>query len=511
MEFSKKYKFFLFISAFIFVINLLIMNEYTTVVEVVESDFLLDVQGVLGQGSARIDSKPLLPVWFTSVIYKSLGMNLFGLRLPSVLLLICSFVGFYFLGKKIFGKQATVVTLLVMGSSFLPVNFAKLAVGDTWLFATQLMSFVLMILYLKQPVSKWKWGVWGFVVLGALVHPLSMLVWSAGLWTYLFFMHPKGKNLKGLFLLPLLVVIYLPLGYFGYVSLEMPHFFMGIGSGRFRYYFVFALLGVLPWFGFLPASLWDMIQKVRKKEELAIINLGWILFAILSQSMIIVAAFSFLIAKNSLAFFQKNYPYKRWVKGFTLLNMIFTFCILFMILLGGAFNFEGGYRAVFGISSLYWIASITSVLGLFMNRNSLVIGGMALSGLMGVWLFWLQVNPLVETQRDFPQQVFQTMKRQGVGRGTPKSTELYHLSSDSIFYQKNFQVYLNELNVNMIAMDSVAMKIISSKDQNAFAIVPTNFHKNLPASHVFSQNKKEKVQGGMGFLKKTEEYQLVEF
>ena len=486
------------------------MNEYTTIMEAVESDFLLGVQRLLGQGSEAIQHKALLTIWVTSMMYKSLGMSMFGLRLPNVLLLISSFLGFYFLGKKIFGKPATAATLLVMGTSFLPVNFAKFAVGDTWLFAVQLMSFVLMILYLKQPIAKWKWGVWFFVVVGALVHPLSMLVWSAGLWTYLFFMHPKGKNLKELFLLPLLLVVYLPLGYFGYVSWEMPYFFMGIGSGRFQYYFVFVLLGLLPWFGFLPASLWDMIQKVRKKEELAIINLGWVLFAILSQSMIIVAAFSFLIAKNSLAFFQKNYPYKRWVKGFTLLNMIFTFCVLFIVLLGAPFNFEGGYRAVFGGSSLYWMASMASVLGLFMNRKSLVVGGMALSGLMCTWLFWLQVNPLVETQRDFPKQVFQTMRLQGVGKGTPKLTPLYHLSTDSIFYQKNFQVYLNELNVDMVAIDSAAMSTMTSKGQNTFAIIPRHFYNHLPSHHVFLQNKKEKIQGGTGFLKKTEEYFLIE-
>jgi 4-amino-4-deoxy-L-arabinose transferase-like glycosyltransferase len=514
MVFSKKYKFFLFISAFVFVVNMLIMNEYTTIINEVESDFLLDVQTLLGKGELNLGAKALLPVWVDSIMYKSLGFNEFSLRFPNVAVLLLTFFGFYFFGKKIFGEKTTVVTLLVLGSSFLPVNLAKFATGDVWIFGAQLMSFVFMILYLKQPIGKWKWGVWLFVVLGALIHPLSMFIWSLGLWGYLRTIHPKGKNLKGLVMLPLLVIVYLPLWYFGLISLEMPHFLMGIGSEHFKYFFAIALLAILPWFGFLPASLWDMIQKLRKKEELAIINLGWILFAILSQSMIIVAAFSFLIAKNLLAYFDKNYPYRRLVKGFTLINMFFTFFLLFALLLGGFMNFQGeGYRSVFGLSILYWFGSMAAVLGLFMHKNSLVVGGMAVSGLMFTWLCWLQVNPLIESQRNFSQQVFQELKTQGVGRagGNLKVTELYHLNSDSVFYQKNMKVYLQELNVKTVAVDSIKMVSMTSKDQNAFAAVSVPFFEKLPANHVFLQNKKYPITGGKDFLKAKEEYQLVEF
>lgn len=492
------------------------MNEYTTILNGVESDFLLDVQTLLGKGEMNPDAKALLPVWVDSIMYKSLRFNEFGLRLPNVIVLMMTFLGFYFFGKKIFGLKTTVVTLLVLGSSFLPVNLAKFATGDVWLFGTQLMSFVFMILYLKQPIGKWKWGVWFFVVLGALIHPMSMFIWSMGLWGYLQLVHPKGENLKGLVLLPLLAIVYLPLWYFGFISLEMPHFLMGIGSGYFKYFFVIALLSILPWFGFLPASLWDMIQKLRKKEELAIINLGWILFAIFSQSMIIVAAFSFLIAKNLIAYFDKNYPYRRWVKGFTILNMIFVFCMIFIVifLFEGSMQFQGvGFRSFFALSVIYWIVNIGAVLGLFMHKNSLVTGGMAVSGLMCTWLFWLQVNPLLESQRNFPQQVFQELKTQGVGRAgaNPKITELYHLDSDSVFYQKNMKVYLQELNVKTIAIDSVKMVSITSKDQNAFAAVSIPFFEKLPSNHIFFQNNKYLIKGGKAFLTGKEEYQLVEF
>lgn len=490
------------------------MNEYTTIANEVESNFLLDVQTLLGKGELKPDVKALIPVWITSVMYNSLKFNEFGVRLANVLVLLMTFLGFYFFGKKIFGLKTTVVTLLVLGSSFLPVNLAKFATGDVWLFGAQLMSLVFMILFLKQPIGKWKRGVWFFLVIGALIQPLSMLVWGLGIWGYLRIVHPQGKKLDGLVVIPLLVIVYLPLWYFGLISLEMPHFLMGIGSEYFKYFFLISIIAILPWFGFLPASLWDMIQKLRKKEELAIINLGWILFAILSQSMIIVGAFSFLIAKNLISYFTKNYPYRRWVKGFTLVNMIFTFIILFSLLLGGYLNFQGeGYRSVFGVSILYWFGSMAAVLGLFMHKNSLVTGGMAVSGLMFTWLFWLQVNPLMESQRNFPKQVFQELKTQGVGRAgaTTKITELYHLATDSVFYQKNMKVYMNELSVKTVAIDSVNMVSIKSKDQNAFAAIPIDFYEKLPAGHIFLENNKFDVTGGKAFLGEQEQYQLVEF
>lgn len=514
MIFSKKYKFFLFISAFIFVINLLIMNEYTTVVNDVESNFLLEVQALSGKGESISNTKALLPIWTNSLVYNSLGFNKFGLRLPQVLVLLLTFIGFYFFGKKIFGLKTTAVTLLVMGSSFLPINLAKLATGDVWLFSAQLMSFIFLILFLKQPIGKWKWGVWIFVVLGAMIHPLSMFVWSLGMFGYLRIFHPKKDNLKGLVLLPLLLVIYLPLYFFGYVSLEMPYFYMGIGSGQFKYYFVIALLGVLPWIGFLPAGLWDMFQKVRKKEEMAIINLGWILFAILSQGMVIIAAFSFIIAKSLLAFFQKNYPYRRWVKGGALLNMIFTFMILFSALLGGFLEFKGvGYRSVFGVSTLYWMSSMAAILGLFMVNNTLVTGGIAVGGLMATWLFWLQVNPLMDSQRDFPKQVYQIMRTEGIGRGNiSKPIELYHQDTDSIFYQKNTQVYLQDLNVKTVVVNFEEFTSMPSKSESAYAAVPLTLYNVLPPEHVFLKTKKKlEVKGGKGFLKDEEEYVIVEF
>ena len=317
---------------------------------------------------------------------------------------------------------------------FLPVNFTKFATGDTWLFGVQLMSLLLMVLFLKQPLPRWKWSLWGFIVMGALIHPLSMFIWSIGLWGYYQIFHPLGKNLRQLNLLFLLAILYASLWYFDFIQLDLPIFFMGIGSAEIGQFFLLMLIGTLPWFGFLPAAIWDMFNKLKRKEEMAIITSGWVLFGIFSQSMIVFAGLSFIIAKQLLAFFQKNYPYGRWVKGAALLNLVFTFVALTIILLSGFFQFERiGFRAVLGVSAIYWMTSSVAVLGLFLRSNRLVTGGMALSGLMFTWLFWLQANPLVDSQRDFPKKVFNQLKSVGLTEG---EIPIYVSKNDSIILNK---------------------------------------------------------------------------
>ena len=63
----------------------------------------------------------------------------------------------------------------------------------------------------------------------------------------------------------------------------------------------------------------------------------------------------------------------------------------------------------------------------------------------------------------------------------------------------------------MVAVDSAKMVTMASKDQNAFAAISSPFYEKLPSNHVFLQNEKYTITGGKDFLKKEEEYQLIEF
>ena len=230
MQISDSYKVFLLLCFGLIIGNLLIANGSIALINVVESDFLLKVQSLIFSNNDNAINTVLIPLWQSAGWYQWLGFSEFNMRLIGIIVFLLSCLGFYFFGKKILGVKPTLVTLLVLGSSFFPINLIKFASGDAWLLGSHLMSFLFLILFLKQPINKWKWSFWIFVILGTLVHPLSSLVWNLGLWGYLQVFHPKGKTLNQLWLLPLLAVLYIPLWYFGHINFSMPYFFMGFGS-----------------------------------------------------------------------------------------------------------------------------------------------------------------------------------------------------------------------------------------------------------------------------------------
>ena len=510
MQITDSFKVFLLLAGGLIIGNLIVMNDFNTVLNVVESDFLLKVQSLIYSNSNINESATILiPFWQSAGWYQFMGFSEFNVRLLGIVILLLSFVGFYFFGKKIFGIKPTLVALLVAGSCFFPVNLIKFASGDTWLLGSHLMSLIFLLLYLKQPINKWKWSYWAFVIFGTLVHPLSSLVWNLGLWGYLQIVHPNGKRLSKLYLLPLLGVLYLPLWFFGHINLDLPYFFMGIGSGKESWYFPILLFGILPWIGFLPAALWDMFQKLKKKEEMAIINLGWILFGIFSQSMVLFIGLAFIMGKQALAYFQKNYPYIRLVKAAALLNMIFTFCALIVIMMQGYLKLQTiGYRSLINVSAIYWMMGFIAVLGLFLRNNPMVTGGMAMSGILSALVFWLMVNPLLENQRNLPQQVFRNMSIDVDGSliQLSENASFYTYKKDSIELDKNFQVYLNENRINH--------RIIGESNQKPspsdFVLISTKELNALPDNLFFSKKNKGKViSGGFEYFTEQKEYQLI--
>ena len=509
MQITDSFKVFLLLAGGLIIGNLLVMNDLTTLLNEVESDFLLKVQSIIYPELKSTSNAILIPFWQGAGWYEMMGFSEFNVRSIGIVVLLLSFLGFYFFGKKIFGIKPTLVALLVTGSCFFPINLIKFASGDAWLLASHLMSFVFLLLYLKQPVNKWKCSYWIFVILGTLVHPMSSLVWNLGLWGYLQLIHPQGKRLSQLWLLPLMAVLYLPLWYFGNLEMELPYFFMGIGSRNESWFFPIILIGILPWIGFLPAALWDMFQKLKKKEEMAIINLGWLLFGIFSQSIVVLLGLAFIMGKQLLAYFQKNYPYTRVVKAGALLNMIFTFCVLIVLLMTSFIELkEIGYRSLINVSAIYWVMSFAGVLGLFMRSNPMVTGGMAMSGILSTLVFWIMVNPLLESQRNLPQQIYRNMSLDVEGSLIQKeeNVSIYTYQKDSLILSENLKVYLNEKRINH--------KVIGQSNEKPgpkdFILISTKEWETLPDNLFFSKkNKGKTLEGGFEYLEEKKKYQLI--
>ncbi len=429
--YSDSFKVFLGLCSLLILGNLFLGNDYATVWNGTEAAMFLTAQN----GSAAT------PVSFIGqLIYDLKGLSAFTMRLPSVLFLLFSGLVFYKYGKKIFGRDAVVLTMLVAASSFLLITLAKIGGGDLYLLFAQVGHLIFTILFVKQPKSKWRNTSYVFLALGMLIHPLSMGNWGLAFATILGIRHSKKENVKTLFLPIGLALILIPMvGSFFLGAWDFSEFSLSYGQWSVSSVFGLVLLGMLPWLGFLPAAIVDLFKKFQNGEELAIIIFAWLGAAIVSQSLSLVIVLSFMITKQIWVLFHSGYPYLRLVKGFALLNLIATFCLVFMTLLGGI-SWVGveGYRPLLGLSAVYWMLSLFGVLGLFMKDRRVVIGGATFSGLMVMMIFWLAVYPLWDAYRKLPGQVVKTAAAKN-SSGIEKLT-LYPAD----WMSDNFRVYAQE-------------------------------------------------------------------
>ncbi|MFK8102409.1 MAG: ArnT family glycosyltransferase [Saprospiraceae bacterium] len=407
---KNKYNRFLGLAVILFLINVLVFNDANSIMEGAEATNLLKAQALNNAEEGKL-MIPTLPDLIHAFVYQLKGLHHFALRLPTALLLIVFNLGFYFLGRIVFGKEAVKACLLVLGSSLLVVNLAKFAINDIWLFAFQGFAVLCLILYLKRPIWKWLVGFWIASLLGTCVSPASMLILVAGLWCYLYFLHPQGKRLAGVYiwvLVPLMYALAYVLGFsFGYTD----GFLLRNGWSSIPSYFAYTGIAFLPWLGFLLAGLWDLFQKLKRREELAIINFGWLLLAILSQSLILHLVLAFLTGKQVMNYAKKNYPYENLIKTGALLSLVVGFCVMTILMLQGYVYFQAiGYRSAITVSGVYWVCSFIGVIGLYNKRRDMYIGGMAMSGFLLTLFFWLQLGQLIESSRNLPQGLVKAAK-----------------------------------------------------------------------------------------------------
>jgi len=467
MKFSFELKTFFGVAALIFVVNLLFTNDYTTFWNGAESDLLLASQ--IGEQTLA-----LFPKWKLMTIAKVAGFQSFMLRLPSVLILISSLIGFWFFGKQVFGNRTTLFTILILISSFLVPNLSKWATGDAWLFGSHLLTATTLILYIKRPQTGTLIAAVLFSIIGLGTNFYATSLFLIPLLAYWFVRHPQGKKTALLAFLPAIILF----GAYGFLYLN------GAVSGTYLApfelsipkYLGISLLGMLPWIAFLPAAFIDMFAKLKKKEEMSIITSGWLLAGLLSFSISLQAAFAFLIAKQIQAFFHPNYPYTNWVKTFGVLNIVGAFVGGMLLMLNGFYLLEmEGFRLGMSVGAVYWIPGFLGVVGLMGKRNSMMMGGMAASGLLFTFFFWARIGPVMNTFRVLPAQVSEA------AAATGKKEVLYFLANEEV--PKNYRVegmkyFQNVMTIALYDMQTVRPTV---KD----AMVCKN---EIPKSFRFSKN-----------------------
>ncbi len=394
---STRLRLFFAATALLTLANLLLVNDWMTFWNASEAKLLLAAQS--GEGF-------YLPATGIAAFAQLFSFSEFSVRLPGVLLFLLTIGGFWVFGKKIFGKESLRYAFLVLGSSFLLVNLSKFATADTWLFALQTLTVLALIRYLKEPKLFWQIVLLACTTLAAFVQVWSTLVLTLGFAVYLYFVHPQGRRLLKSYLWALWLLL-LPIFYFAGTLFEsyQDYFFMDYSLNGLGRYFALNALSVLPWIGFVLAALWHMVKRLRKREELAIITVGWFIFAILAQSLALQSVVAIITAKQVLGWRDKKFPYGNIVKTGTLLQLIGVILLAIVGLIGGFLRFENiGYRVVLSVSAAYWIWSFAATLGLYLNNRPSIISGMTISGMLVILFFWLQFYPVWENYRSLPKR-----------------------------------------------------------------------------------------------------------
>jgi len=424
MKFSFELKTFFGVAALIFVVNLLFTNDYTTIWNGAESDLLLAAQ--TGE-----ETLALLPKWKMMSIYEMIDFQVFILRLPAVMILIASLIGFWFFGKQVFGNRTTLFTILILISSFLVPNLSKWATGDAWLFASHLLTATTLVLYLKRPQRGTLIASVLFSIIGLGTNFYATSFFLIALLTYWFLRHPQGKKTALLAFLPG-IFVFATYGFL-YQNGAVAGTYLAPFELSIPKYLGISLLGMLPWIAFLPAAIIDMFAKLKRKEEMSIITSGWLLAGLLSFSISLQAAFAFLIAKQIQAFFHPNYPYTNWVKTFGVLNIVGAFVGGMLLMLNGFYLLEmQGFRLGMSVGAVYWITGFIGVVGLMGKNNRLMMGGMAASGLLLTFFFWARVGPILETFRETPKVL------SSKAAATGKTEVLYFVAEEEV--PKNYKV-----------------------------------------------------------------------
>jgi hypothetical protein len=383
-------------AALFFFFNLLVSNDYTTLWSGPES--FLAWRALHGEAGFTLHEQLMaLPLSAATEIKHIM------LRLPSILILLFSLPLFYWLVKPLFGKTLVENSLLLLAASLLVANLAKVAAGDIWAMVLQWTAFAAMLRYLKQPALLWQLLFYSLFALALWVQPLNSLLFILGSGGYLYFVHPDGKRLWRLN--PWIMGgLTLAGGYMlQWMVFSQHSFYLGFHTDRFL---LANLVGILPFLGFALAGVWESIIRARKGEELSIIFLGGFLFALLAHAPALQLILVMLAAKQLKSSFLPNYPYRNIVLTGAVLQLVTAACMLIIFMMGIFVEFRGlGYRAALAAGGIYWMLSFVGVVGYLGNREIYAKVGVIFSGLLFTSLFWLQLNPLVESQRNWVQRL----------------------------------------------------------------------------------------------------------
>lgn len=402
-ETSSRFRFFTWMCGFFFVAALLLRLDVITVWPGAEG-YSLGHAMSLNRGDSML-----------SFIYGLLiGDNqsssawLFP-RLLSAVALIGTAVVTRLWAGRLFGTEAIGLGLLCAGASLFLPFFGKVATPDALALLGQASFFWLILLAGADKEKNYLLPAGIFLLLGGIAAPLSTLIF--GLATILAgrLLFGGGKQWTGM-----LVLLAIPLVVLLLQGTQSGRSYWFWGNHPFAYgrFLGYCMLGMLPVIGWLAGGLRDLVYKIRKNELRAKLLGAGLAIGFITQSLFFPLILALLAGKQMQSYFrEENYPWNNWVRGGTVLHLIFAFMGAFFALAGAGLTFDAnGFRAALGGAAAYWMFSLFGVIGLYGNRRDFAVGGTLLAGLLGVLFFWGQVYPFIEVQRSWPDRLVKQME-----------------------------------------------------------------------------------------------------
>jgi hypothetical protein len=400
---------FFYATAFLFMLNLLLMGDVLSISSGAEARVALQAL----QGDTTMGVSPL--VTFLYGLTGHLGEGEIYLRLGSTLAVLLAFATSFMLGRKLFGGPTMALALAIAASGLLVSGMGKFAFADNWLFLFQTVNFFAALLYVKQPVWKWKAAYLLSLLAALLTHFLFGLLFSLIVAAMLWRLHPMGKNALRLDFWAAWLVAGFVTNYWGISFWSPEGFWLAAYEGSpFGRFFVIQILGLLPWLALLPVAIKHNFLKVKNKEELAIILVTGFWAALLGHSLVLQLVLAIAFAKQVQACTMPYFPYGKLLKTASVFQMLLLFGLMFAFMFQSysAFGMDG-FRAATPPALLFWGLGFLGVLGVFSQNRRLMLGGMALSGLLGALAFWLYWVPLPEAQFNYQKRLALAVAEKG--------------------------------------------------------------------------------------------------
>lgn len=229
-------------------------------------------------------NKPPLTYWLIGISYKLFGVSYGSARLPSVIAALLTMVLVYFLGTRIANRRSGLLAAAILATSYLFMNFARMAMSDMLLtfFVTASLSTFIVVLT-STDKSIWVYVAYVALALGVLTKgPVALALVALPIAIELIVSRrrediAKLQMIRGVGLLLLITAPYFLLVYLRVGSEPLRFFLLGENLRRFTgqiygsagrpfWYELVAFFGdFAPWSLLLPLAAWLDWKGRREK------------------------------------------------------------------------------------------------------------------------------------------------------------------------------------------------------------------------------------------------------